>query len=1214
MVLAPIMYFEGGLDDAMGGPSATFHRGAATPATPGVSSGAPLENGDGALRFNGDDTFAYLRHAERLEIQNGTIALWVRPERLDGRQVFVSKDESGQDAGGHFSIGMDDGRLSIEMLPGDGDWHPRFETKDEIFEAGQWTHVAVSFGADGLHIYVDGQALRPSDFAAEPGETVDPSEFVEAHLLANDKPIVLGAGTMWTDDTSSLNAMLEDGPYAHFNGDIDGFGVWGGASPLDALSSDEIAALASGEPVSFAPIPPAPIDRTNDTLMGTESADVLDGGFGDDILSGGAGIDDLRGGYGDDKLFGGDGADQLNGGRGSDLLDGGAGDDLLILGSDAGEPKLGQRYDPAENPDGELNPTTLTVFDGHPLVGDDIAIGGAGADTFVLQPELNAKREIILKHMKDDRSIDWRGVAGENDEHHDHWPDSIGVDVIADFDKSEGDRIFINGHTANIDVKGGGIRYVDVNNDGVEESIITIVSNQPNGGAHDQDLLGRVTVFGDRVEREDIEVDAGSVAGIIDTVEDLNEAISPEGVQDDNPDRTASKNPFRDEVDYVALNADTAPVYEENIRRVETAKGVDDDLNGTDGDDVLFTDRLSTAEGANPHPPLSYFSFDEFVGGTSADARGLETLAYYKAIDAKAVLQSGDGETPTEPGAPGLGGRALRFDGDDSFAVVAHNEAYEVLQGTIALWFKPDDVMDGDQTLLAKDESGRGDGGHMRVMIAEGGYLFIRMAPGDGGQNREWISNQPLAESGEWSHVAVGFGQGGVEVWFDGQKLPDGAFSSVDSDEQTPLSAYREFFLVENEQPWVLGADTHVTQDGSTAAVIAGEDNLRNHFEGAIDGFGVWGGMRAADGLNNRQIASLVENGPGDLAASAQSAAPVRIGDDDIRGFGGDDVIDAGAGRDVVDGGAGRDEIQGGYGADRLMGGAGDDFLDGGHGNDVLIGGGGDDVLLSRSDAREGPVRLDPNRDEGDPYTELSPFNGQVYESQPVAGNDVLTGGAGADTFRFETLINAKERYILDHVMENGMIHWHGVAGENDNIHDHWVDRLGDDVITDFSLAEGDKIEIVGHTTEILDIEYLDVDGDFQADATRIHIYSQQGRGGGAHDEDRLGTVTVYGDLVDEDDIFTDAGPAYGIVETVWELEDAVTPLFASTETARGGFGDTTSGSGAPTGGPQLCRALRLRPWRNAARRRQRREHRRPRGRRSPVRRRKPRQDQRRRR
>ena len=51
--------------------------------------------------------------------------------------------------------------------------------------------------------------------------------------------------------------------------------------------------------------------------------------------------------------------------------------------------------------------------------------------------------------------------------------------------------------------------------------------------------------------------------------------------------------------------------------------------------------------------------------------------------------------------------------------------------------------------------------------------------------------------------------------------------------------------------------------------------------------------------------------------------------------------------------------------------------------------------------------------------------------------------------------------------MENGMIHWHGVAGENDNLHDHWVEAIGNETITDFNRDEGDVIKLTGHTVAL---------------------------------------------------------------------------------------------------------------------------------------------------
>ena len=143
--------------------------------------------------------------------------------------------------------------------------------------------------------------------------------------------------------------------------------------------------------------------------------------------------------------------------------------------------------------------------------------------------------------------------------------------------------------------------------------------------------------------------------------------------------------------------------------------------------------------------------------------------------------------------------------------------------------------------------------------------------------------------------------------------------------------------------------------------------------------------------------------------------------------------------------------INGGYGDDLLIGTAGGDLLDGGHGEDRLEGGVGADVLTSRSDGRE-PQIAQTYGLEDDPYGEVNTATRTLYPSQPIEADDVLIGGSDADTFRFEVLINAKERIIREHVRDDGTIDWMGVAGENTYVHDHWVDGIGNDVIWDFSL------------------------------------------------------------------------------------------------------------------------------------------------------------------
>jgi Ca2+-binding RTX toxin-like protein len=242
-----------------------------------------------------------------------------------------------------------------------------------------------------------------------------------------------------------------------------------------------------------------------------------------------------------------------------------------------------------------------------------------------------------------------------------------------------------------------------------------------------------------------------------------------------------------------------------------------------------------------------------------------------------------------------------------------------------------------------------------------------------------------------------------------------------------------------------------------------------------------------------------------------------------------DDAVAGKAGADLLDGGSGNDKIWGGSGNDQLNGGSGSDLLVGGFGADHMNGGSGNDVLLSRSDAGEMVAAQDGKT--------------QIFASETAAfahkTSDVLAGGSGADTFRFEGLVNAKDEIVAKHVNADGTIDWTGVTGENDNVHDHWVDGFGSDVITDFNRKQGDKIEISAHTAEVKSIQHLDSNGDGRADYSLITVISQQGNAG-AHDEDLLGTIKVYGNLVKASDISVDNMSVFGAYEKVGELPAGV--------------------------------------------------------------------------
>ncbi len=307
------------------------------------------------------------------------------------------------------------------------------------------------------------------------------------------------------------------------------------------------------------------------------------------------------------------------------------------------------------------------------------------------------------------------------------------------------------------------------------------------------------------------------------------------------------------------------------------------------------------------------------------------------------------------------------------------------------------------------------------------------------------------------------------------------------------------------------------------------------------------GTLRAFGSDDGDTIAGLSRNDRID-ANGGNDSIDAGAGNDSVAGGEGDDTVSGGAGNDVLRGGDGNDRLTGGDGADLLAGGIGDDALAGNFGNDAVNagngadslwggagrddmmggdghdlvvggfgadtvhGGNGNDTLLSRSDAGE-PATADGS---------ARVFAGIRVENP----NDLLVGGAGADTFRFELLINARPEIAAQHAT-NGHIDWAGVAGENANTHDHWVDGIGQDVIRGFSKAEGDAIQIAGHTVQAV-VTQVDSNADGTRDYSLITLTSNQGANGGAHNGDALGTIRVFGDEVTQADITVDAGVTYG--------------------------------------------------------------------------------------
>lgn len=126
------------------------------------------------------------------------------------------------------------------------------------------------------------------------------------------------------------------------------------------------------------------------TLEGLDGNDSLVGGSSSDYLSGGSGDDSLVGNSGNDTLIGGSGADNLNGGDGAEILTGGADNDTVT--------------------------------------------GGGGADTF----QFSAEYSTYISGYKTIWGLFKIPVFQTK------WQNTSGIDVIKDFNASEGDIIQID--------------------------------------------------------------------------------------------------------------------------------------------------------------------------------------------------------------------------------------------------------------------------------------------------------------------------------------------------------------------------------------------------------------------------------------------------------------------------------------------------------------------------------------------------------------------------------------------------------------------------------------------------------------------------------------------------------------------------------------------------------------------------------------------------
>ena len=189
--------------------------------TPDLIGAASLPSGatfalPRSITFDGENNDQVeVGHFSGMAQANGTITLSFVADETGGHNALFSKDYRDQDIGGHITAWVKNGRVEVRLQSTDDTEYLR-SGRDSVQE-GQEYDVAISFGAEGFQLYLD-------------GVLVDQEAGFTQGLDQNDLSLVLGASGTNRSDSRPMDARND------FDGVISDFTVYGSQLPAEQIA------------------------------------------------------------------------------------------------------------------------------------------------------------------------------------------------------------------------------------------------------------------------------------------------------------------------------------------------------------------------------------------------------------------------------------------------------------------------------------------------------------------------------------------------------------------------------------------------------------------------------------------------------------------------------------------------------------------------------------------------------------------------------------------------------------------------------------------------------------------------------------------------------------------------------------------------------------------------------------------------------------------